>query len=274
MLLATALALGAAVLHAGWNFAVKQSVGDRFLALWGQFFLAGVISLPIVVIWAMPASGWIWAGLSGLVHVPYSWFLSRAYTTGDLSMVYPVARGGGAALAAIGGIVFLGDELSWLASLAIVIVVAGLVLLAGRATSAALWQAVVVAVTIGIYSVSDAHGIRSTDSTTYAFATFVTGGVLLTASGIIAGKGTAMRTSMVDNWRRYAVTGTAVVITYSMVQVAFRRAPVGYVTALRESGVVIAAIAGWRYLGEQGGRRRLTSAGVVVCGLVLLVVAR
>ena len=47
MLVATLLALGAAVLHSGWNFVVKQSVGDRFLALWGQFFIAGLISLPM-----------------------------------------------------------------------------------------------------------------------------------------------------------------------------------------------------------------------------------
>lgn len=83
-----------------------------------------------------------------------------------------------------------------------------------------------------------------------------------------------MKQAMTDNWRRYSLTAVAVVITYVMVQLAFRRAPVGYVTALRESGVVLAALAGWKYLGEEGGRRRILSACVVLAGLILLVVAR
>ena len=115
MLAATLLALGAAVLHAGWNLAVKQS-GDRFIALWGQFFAAGVICAVVLVgVGGIPAAGWAWAAVSGLVHVPYTWFLARAYDHGDFSLVYPVARGGGALLAAIGGIVLLGDGLSGVA---------------------------------------------------------------------------------------------------------------------------------------------------------------
>ena len=151
----------------------------------------------------------------------------------------------------------------------------GLVALAGRTSSTALWQAVIVAVTIGVYSVSDAHGIRSTGSNTYAFSTFVAGGSDDHRSrASIAGRRAAMRQAMSDNGRRYLLTAVAVVVTYVMVQFAFRRAPVGYVTALRESGVVLAALAGWRYLGEAGGRRRMASATVVLAGLVLLVVAR
>ncbi len=63
-------------------------------------------------------------------------------------------------------------------------------------------------------------------------------------------------------------------MTYWMVVVAFRYTPVGYVTALRESSVVLAAVIGWRLLGEQAGRRRVAAAGVVLAGLVLLVVSR
>ncbi|TPW12903.1 MAG: hypothetical protein FD127_2356, partial [Acidimicrobiaceae bacterium] len=112
MLVATLLALAAAVLHAGWNLAVKQS-GDRYIALWGQFFIAGVIGSSVVVATALvsasggaiagfPASGWIWIAMSGTIHLPYTWYLARAYDHGDFSLVYPMARGGGAMLAAVG----------------------------------------------------------------------------------------------------------------------------------------------------------------------------
>ncbi len=273
MLAATLLALGAAVLHAGWNLAVQQS-GDRFLALWGQFAVAAVPCAVLVAVLGMPARGWIWAFLSGLVHVPYTWYLARAYDHGEFSIVYPVARGGGAAIAAIGGVVLLGDRLGLLAAIAIATITGGLIALAGRTSPGPLLHAAVVALAVGCYSTSDAHGIRSTGSASYAFATFVASGITITASGVIGGRASSMRRSMQRDWRRYTVAGTAVVITYTMVQFAFERAPVGYVTALRESSVVLAALIGWRFLGEQGGRRRLACALVVLGGLILLVIAR
>ena len=274
MLLATVLALSAAVLHAGWNLAIKQS-GDRFLALWGQFTLAGAIGLVVILaVGGFPAHGWWWAFLSGTVHVPYCVFLARAYDHGDFSLVYPMARGGGALLAAIGGLVLLDDHLSPLGIGAIVLVAAGLFLLAGPARGPELWAALAVAVTIGAYSLSDAKGIRSTDSALYALATFVGTGTMTTAYGVLTGRAVAMGQAMRLNWRRFLVLGVAASFTYGLVQFAFRLAPVGYVTALRESSVVIAAFAGSRVLGEAAGRRRMIASGVVVAGLITLVVAR
>lgn len=74
------------------------------------------------------------------------------------------------------------------------------------------------------------------------------------------------------NGRRAAVTGVASLVTYGMVLVAVQHAPVGYVTALRESSVVLAALAGWRLLGEGDHRRRVTAAVVVFSGLLVLVI--
>jgi drug/metabolite transporter (DMT)-like permease len=72
----------------------------------------------------------------------------------------------------------------------------------------------------------------------------------------------------------YLLTGAVSLITYGLVMLAVRRAPVGYVAALRESSVLVAAFIGWKYLDEGSAHRRLVAAGVVVAGLVLLVVAR
>jgi drug/metabolite transporter (DMT)-like permease len=274
VLTATLLALAAAVLHAGWNLAVKQS-GDRYLALWGQFTIAGAIGLAlIVIVGGFPAHGWWWAAMSGTIHVPYCWFLARAYDHGDFSLVYPMARGAGALLAAIGGIALLGDHLSMLGVIAIVTVALGLFLLAGRARGPETVAALVVAATIGAYSLLDAKGIRSTDSALYACASFVGTGVGTSVFGVASGRATAMRAAMRANWKRFTAMGIASAITYGMVQLAFRRAPVGYVTALRESSVIIAAFAGSRVLGESSGRRRTLAAVVVMVGLITLVAAR
>ena len=274
MLTATLLALAAAVLHAGWNLAVKQS-GDRFTALWGQFTIAGAISLVIIVsVGTLPASGWMWAALSGCVHLPYCYFLARAYDQGDFSLVYPLARGGGALLAAIGGVLLLDDRLGWLSLVAVCCVAFGLFLLSGRVRGPEVTAALIVATTIGAYSLLDAKGIRTSGTPLYALASFVGTGTSMTVFSLATGRRRVMAAAMRSSWRRFTLIGFVSCLTYGMVQLAFERAPVGYVTAIRESSVLLAAFAGSRMLGETAGTRRFVAASVVLGGLVLLVAAR
>lgn len=275
MLLATLLALGAAVLHAGWNLVAKRADGDRYMVLWAQFFVGGLIALPFMIgnqlLFGLAWQGYVWGALSACTHLPYTWLLARAYTVGDFSVSYPVARGGGAALAAVGGVVILGDHLSALEMMGIAIVVMGLTLLAYRSTAANLAMAMAVAVTIGIYTLLDAKGARVTASIAYIFVTFVGTAFTNTVFGLITGRRRAMASMLRINWRRASITGLASLVTYGLVLVAVQHAPVGYVTALRESSVVLAALAGWKLLGEGDHRRRLTAALVVLSGLMVLV---
>lgn len=277
MLAATTLALGAAVLHAGWNLAVKQS-GDRWLALWGLFAAGGVIGLPYSVIATLHGdlgwAAWGWALASGAVHTVYIWRLARTYEVADFSVTYPIARGGGALSAAIGGVLLLGDHLSPVSVAGIIVVVVGITLLAGHVDWSHVWPALVVALLIGAYTVIDSKGSRSTAGSAYAMSIFVTGGLLTTAWGAAAGRWREMRASVTPMWRQYTGTGLASLVTYWMVLLAVRRAPVGYVTALRESSVVFATFLGWRYLKEGSGIRRIASALVIVAGLVTLVAGR
>ncbi len=275
MLLATLLALSAAVIHAGWNFVAKRAEGDRYVVLWAQFFAGGVVALPLMIgvqiFWGMPWQGYVWGSLSGCVHLPYTWLLAKAYTYGDFSVSYPIARGGGAALAAIGGVVLLGDHLSPLETLGIAVVVAGLMLLAYGATGPNIAMALAVAVTIGTYTVIDAKGARATESLGYIFITFVATAITNTTFSLATGRGQEMSAMLRTNGRRALITGVASLVTYGLVLVAVQHAPVGYVTALRESSVVLAALAGWKLLGEGDHRRRIVAAGVVFTGLLVLV---
>lgn len=277
MLLATVLALSAAVLHAAWNLVAKRAEGDRYLVLWAQFMVGGVLALPLMIgnhlLFGMRGEAYLWALLSGTVHVPYTWLLARAYTAGDFSVSYPIARGGGAALAALGGVLFLDDHLAPGELVGIAVVVTGLVLLAYNAAGPNVAMALMVAATIGAYTVFDARGVRSSETVAYVFATFVSTAATNTVFGLATGRGSAMWPMLRDNWRRAWTTGIASLVTYGMVLVAVRSASVGYVAALRESSVVLAALAGWRFLGESDHRRRLTAAGVVFGGLVVLVAA-
>ena len=275
MLTATILALVAAVLHAAWNLSVKQSVSDRFIALWGQFFFAGILAAIVLVIsGGIPGRGFVWAAMSGLAHVPYCIFLAKAYNIGDFSRAYPIARGGGALLAGLGGIVLLGDTFTPIGVVGMAVVGTGLITLAGRGASAQVAVALAVAATIGVYSVVDAKGIRSIDTPLYAAASFICITVTTTIYALGTGRGGEMLVAAQTYWRRFLIMGIASGITYALVQIAFQRAPVGYVTCLRESSVVIAAFVGARYLGEGQALRRTCAAIVVVVGLLLLVLGQ
>ncbi|MCX6542395.1 MAG: EamA family transporter [Actinobacteria bacterium] len=272
MLTATLLALTAAVLHAAWNLAVKQTVHERFVALWAQFIFGGLFAVVgLVVAGGMTSQGWIWAVLSGCVHLPYLILLARAYGHGDFSQVYPIARGGGAFLSAIGGIVLLNDPAKAWTIAAIAIIAVGLGLLAGTWRGPAVLTAIGVATTICAYTLFDSKGSRSTDKVGYAFASGMMTATTASIYGIATHRVARLRAALRADWKRFALAGFASLLTYTLVLIAVRYASVGYVTALRESSVVLAALIGWRMLGEGDVRRRVSASGVVLSGLVLLV---
>ena len=273
MLLATVLALVAAVLHASWNISVKQS-GDKRLALWGQFAIGGTLSGVVILAWTIisgaPSIAWGWAAVSGATHVPYILLLSRAYDRGDFSMSYPIVRGGGALAAALGGVLILHDTISYLSAFGILLVVAGLLVLATSGSWHVVGAALAVASSIAVYSIVDGHGTRQSNAIGYALALNVCAAAI-TSLWIASTRHTEMIPAIKSNWKRFGLAGIASTTAYTLIMIAYQDAPVGYVAALRESSVVIAAFAGWKMLDEGDHRRRITSAAIVLVGLVVLV---
>ena len=274
MLAATLLALAAAVLHAGWNLWVKQSE-DRWIALWGQMACAGIIC-AVVLVGLGGANNIAWWPLaaSSTIHLIYVVLLARAYNLGDFSVTYPIARGTGALVAAIGGILFLSDHLSVLMFIGIGIAVVGILLLAGPADNSHVIAALLVSVTIGAYSVVDSYGSRQMGGNLYPLLLFMGSGITMSTYGLATGRRHDMTTALASTWKRFCVAGIASVATYWMVLIAVQKAPVGYVTALRESSVVIVALVGTRYLGEKDMKRRVFAACIVVAGLGVLIAGR
>lgn len=277
MLEATLLALGSAALHAFWNLLVKTST-TRFLTAWAQFLVGAVLAAPVLLCIGFPeTAAWPYLAASSLVHVVYIGALVRAYHHGDFSVAYPLARGGGALLAALGGVAFLSDELSAPAWLAIAVIVGGLSSLVRRHVGhvALLWTGLT-AMTIGTYTTVDAAGAReSASGVAYGIAIFLGAALALSVAGVARGRAPdLLRLLRSDAWPRIVVGGLSSVVAYSMVLAAVRLAPVGYVAALRESSVVLGAAAGWLLLHEPLGRPRLVSSVIVALGLVLLIVFR
>lgn len=276
MVTATVLALVAALLHAGWNLLIKTA-DDRDLAAWGQYVFGGVVLLPVLFWTGLPAAVTVWFLVpSAVIHVVYVRALVAAYEHGDFSLAYPLARGGGALVAALLAAVALGDGLGPAGWVSLLVVTIGLASLIRPGTPRIeVVYALVTAALIGVYTVIDADGARHTaNGFAYGIVLTALSGVTLTISGIFRGRGPAFRASLRGSWPRYAISGVCLATAYSLVLVAVRYAPVGYVATLRESSVVLGAALGWLLLKERLGGRRLLSAAVVTVGLVALVLSQ
>lgn len=276
MVVATILALASAGLHAGWNLLLKTAPSaDRDLTSWGLFAVGGVLAAPVAVALGGPGRAAIpWLALSGLIHIVYVTFLVAAYRHGDFSLAYPLARGGGAVVAAVAGVAFLGDHLGVASWAAIAVVAAGLASLTGRGVHLpTVRDALVTAAAIGAYTTVDAHGSRvSVDSLAYGLSAVATAGATVSIGFLVRGRGPALVRAWPEQRLRWLVAGLCTAVAYSLVLVAVRNASVGYVAMLRESSVVLGALAGWLLLKEPLGARRLVSSAVVVAGLLGLIV--
>jgi drug/metabolite transporter (DMT)-like permease len=276
LVLATSLALGAAALHATWNLLIKTA-DDRDLAAWGQFVFGGIALLPVLLITGAPtADSWPYLVTSAVVHVFYVGALVAAYEHGDFSLAYPLARGGGALVAAVLGFVALGDTLGEGGWIALLVVTVGLASFIRPGTPPnEVVYALLTAALIGGYTVLDTAGSRhTTDGFAYGVALTCVTGLALSVVGVARGRGPAFVASVRVSWARHLVSGVCLATAYSLVLVAVRYASVGYVATLRESSVVLGAALGWLLLHERLGGRRLVSAVVVTAGLVALVVSQ
>ncbi|MCU1499032.1 MAG: protein of unknown function transrane [Acidimicrobiales bacterium] len=273
--LATVLALAAAALHATWNLLLKTAPrADRDLASWGLFLVGGTLVVPVAIGLGGPGAAAIpWLAISGVLHIGYITFLVAAYHHGDFSLAYPLARGGGAVVAAIGGASFLGDDLPLPAWAAIAVVAAALASLVGPGVSwATVRDALLTGLAIGAYTVVDAHGSRvSTDALAYGLSSTTTAAAGVSAAFLVRGRGPALVAAWPAHWRRWTLAGVCTAVAYSLVVVAVRHAPVGYVAVLRESSVVLGALIGWRVLHEPLGGRRLVSSLVILAGMLALI---
>lgn len=280
MVAATLLALGSALVHASWNLLIKTG-RDRVLSGWGQFLAAALVALAALCVIGFP--GWRatpYLVATGIVHVAYLEWLVSAYQHGDFSIAYPLARGSGAVGAAVVAWFVLDDSLRGASWVAIAIAAVGLGSLrwttdpGAPADGAAMGYAFGTGLAIAAYSVIDSAGSRAVESgASYGVASVGAAGAAITAVNLLRPSRRSRVGELRSDWRRHLLGGIGTLVAYTMVLVAVRSAPVGYVTMLRESSVVLGALVGWLFLDESMGGRRLVSSAVVCAGLIALVVA-
>ena len=272
--LVTALLLGSALLHAGWNAIIKSSrdvMLDTALVAAG----AGLLSLPLSGYVGLPASAsWPYLGASALIHVAYFSTLVAAYRLGDLSHAYPLMRGTAPLLVALFGVALLDERPAASVWLGIVLISAGILSLGlmqrGRAQRGATLWALANATIIASYTLVDGTGARlSGEPAAYVAALFWLQGLLFVARVAFA-RGRAALDYFARHWQRGLGGGLCLLGAYAIVLWAMTRAPIAAVAALRETSVIFAALLGSLFLKERFGRRRLIAACAVALGVAAL----
>jgi drug/metabolite transporter (DMT)-like permease len=280
---ALVLVLLAAGAHAAWNMLAKTAGGGATF-VWLFSTAAVVIWAPVLVLALVVDPGRIdVAGIglmigSGALHALYFVLLQRGYREGDLSLVYPLARGTGPLLSTIAAIVVFSERPSALALAGGAIIVAAVLSLAAgghaRAGAArgAVGFALLTGVAIATYTLWDkqAVGPHGLSPVVYYWGTNVAEAALLTP--FVLHRGPELRRTW-SAYRRQAL-GVAVLspLAYILVLFALAEAPVSYVAPARELSILVGAVLGTTLLAEGDTRRRLIAAAAICAGIAALAV--
>ena len=271
--LVIALVLGAAILHASWN-AVLRGGNDR---LWAMTVMS-VATLAVAIPWALlvpaPAMGsWPYLTASAALQAAYSYFLVQAYRYGDLAQVYPIARGTAPLLVTLAAAVLTGDTPGLPGLCGILLISIGLIGLSGRIAPGkgrSVLFAIVTGAFIAAYTTLDGIGVRlAGGSGGYTAWMFVAYGVVM-VPGYLLLRGNVRRHHTAGEVMRAAAGGVLSLAAYGVVVFALRRAPIGAVSALRETSVVFAGLLGHFWLRERLTLRRLLFCIVIAAGAALI----
>ncbi len=283
-LFAFALGMGSAVTLAAANTFVKAA-RDILGARTVMTATGSVLMLPFLFVVPFPAPAtWGFLALSLPAHWLYQTALVRAMSRGDLSLVFPIMRGSAPLLTALAAAVLLGEHLPPVAMLGLAIASLATVVFAlpeknfggsRRVRNSAVLWALATGAGIAVYNVIDAQGVRSALATTGTQWSFI---VWLFALDWIGITTIMMLTRGPREFVRSArralglglCAGSCSTISFSMALYGFSVAPVAYMSAMRETAVVFAAIMGWWFLREGFGARRTLAAIVLAAGLCLL----
>ncbi len=275
-LLVTALLLLAALIHASWNAFIKGARDPVAMAtlIYGT---EALMMLPVLFfVGPLPQSVWLLTAVHVALHIVYKIALVAMFQHGDLSQVYPVARGVAPLLVTALAIPAAGEIPGGMALLGIGLICAGLLSFAlerskiGRARTKPLLLAATAGIALSAYTVVDGLGIRTPGAAfSYAAWLFVLDGSMMFVIARIW-RGRYLYTSLRLHWKTGMALGLISSSNFIIVLWALSFAPMGPVAAVRETSVVFAALIGAIFMGESFGLRRIAAAILIAAGIVLM----
>lgn len=271
----TMIVLLAAIFNASWNAIVKVS-GDRIAVMAVITLLGSLVSALALPFVALPdPASWPLLGLAILIHTAYHFCLPMAYHYGDFGQVYPIARGSAPLLVTLGAAAFAGEMLGFLPLLGVLFLGVGVMSLAFDTRTGitrnprAILLALGTGAFIASYTLVGGLGARQAGSV-LGFAVLLTlGNGLLTFAIALMWKAKEIKRVISSNLAPAVVGGGMQVGAYWIVIWAMAYAPLGMVSALRETSVLFAALISTIILKEGFGVWRFVSSGLIACGIAL-----
>lgn len=266
--------LGAAMLHATWNACIKTGASKQtsmlVMTLW-QGGIGGVIAL-----WhPLPATEvWPWLFASGLVHMFYQLFLAYAYEQGDLSRVYPLARGAAPMMVLVAGLIVLPDVVSAMEYTGVLIIGVGIAVMAWGALASGenrrlIPYAIGAACATAGYTLIDGIGVRISGSPVTYLGWLMLLSAFFYLPAAVALKGPGIVKAPRQVWLLGAFTGAASLASYLIALWAMSVAPIAVVAALRETSILFAMLIGWLVFHDKMDRLKIVAGLVIVAGVAL-----
>ena len=269
-----AVVLAAAFLHSSWNLAVKKD-GDQFRSLALMAATSGFLCLLVVPFAPSLAPGaWTFLAASAPLHAGYRIFLAQGYRHGDMSQVYPIARGAIPLFVLALSVVLLASTPSPYRLGAVALIVAGILGLTfvrgvPRNVSAVA-SALVTAAFVACFTLLDARGAAIAGAAfTYILWVFVFEGLLMLLAGFVVGPARMLDYTR-QCWRTCLLNGLVMSFAHGLIIWALARSDVALVSALRESSVVISMVLSAVILKERLGMQRIACTLLVVAGIVMI----
>lgn len=264
----------AAVMHAGWNAIVKTGLSKQRSMLMLSIGHA-LFAMPVIVLSPFPQGvDWVWILVSAVVHMAYQMFLAFAYEQGDLSRVYPIARGTAPLLVLIASVFWLREPLDGFELVGIGLLGLGVMLMArgvfsGGESRKLLPFAFGAALATAAYSLIDGLGARHMGDA-WAYVSWV---MALTAviylPTIIALRGANVVRVPLRDWPRGLAASGLSYLAFAIVVWAMSLAPIALVTSLRETSILFAMIMGWALFSEKMQPSKIIAATLIVAGVVV-----
>lgn len=268
-----------AVIHAAWNFLTKKVAGNIGVLMFGAA-TGSLLLLPIVLMRGVTMTevqhALPYMLATGLVHSVYYVMLGKSYEHGEISAVYPIARGASVAGTAIVATIFLEEHITTFGVAGILTISLGAFLIgfkkAGKTHVHSVIFALLTGTTIISYSVIDKIGVGMIDPVVYAVGLFGSSALFLIP--YIVWKHRPVLADVWKNKKRYcAMIGIGQVGTYLIILFVYQVAQVSYVVAVRELSVVFGALLGFRILRERITMKKAVGIAAITVGLVLVKIA-
>ena len=268
------LVLFATVMHAFWNGMVKKHP-DKVIAVSGIVFghvpcsIAAIIFLPRPSVESIP-----YIILSVVIHQGYQWFLLRSYQIGDLTKVYPIARGSGPLVATIISILFLGLILDNLIILSILFICLGVMMFGifdkpNKNNSKIIKYSLFTGFFIGLYSLVDGYGARvSLSAISYISWSFLINAFVFLTLLSFKNQKNLLKKVMNKGKQIFWIGGTLSYVIYVIVVWGFTKAPIPMVGALRETSIFFSIFIGYFFLKEKITLTKIFSIILIVSGVI------